>query len=180
MKHLKSRGSKAKKEVKMKKLELKKAENDVDILKMVREINLDNLGVSSNLNSSNGHETFASRKKTKFDMRHPKRKKRKGSDAKSVPPPKRHRSSPIQTQSASKENTSSENSEDVHSHSEDQTSELLVSCVRKNTNISLKSKGEGSSRSYSDEEADGAGEADEYEVKVRFLLVSYYIFVVID
>lgn len=168
MKHLKSRGSKAKKEVKMKKPESKKAENNVDILKMVREINLDNLGVSNNLNSSNGHETFASRKKTKFDMRHPKRQKRKGSDAKSVPPPKRHRSSSIQTESASKESTSkasSENSEDVYSHLEDQTSDLLVSCVQKNTNISLKSKGEGSSKTYSDEEADGAGEADEYEVK---------------
>lgn len=94
MKSLKSQGTKAKKVKNNKSLpsEAKNAENDVDILKMVREINFENLGMSGKFESSNGHEHFPS-KKTKKDRENEKGKKRKASDATSVPVPKRPRSS---------------------------------------------------------------------------------------
>ncbi|XP_062162943.1 sister chromatid cohesion protein PDS5 homolog A [Alnus glutinosa] len=94
MKSLKSQGTKAKKVKKKKSLpaEAKNAENDVDILKMVREINFENMGMSSKFESSNGHEHFPS-KKTKKDREDEKGKKRKASDATSFPVPKRPRSS---------------------------------------------------------------------------------------
>lgn len=95
LKHLKSKGGKAKqvKKNKSSPAEAKKAENDVDILKMVREINIDNLGMSTKFESSNGHEHFPS-KKAKVDPKHEKGKKRIASDAASVQVPKRRRSSP--------------------------------------------------------------------------------------
>ncbi|XP_035545747.1 sister chromatid cohesion protein PDS5 homolog A isoform X2 [Juglans regia] len=98
LKRLKSQGTKAKKVKKNKSLpaEAKTAENDVDILEMVREINLGNLGVSNKFESSNGHEYFPS-KKTKMDLKQEKGKKRKASDATSVMVLKRPRSSSAHT-----------------------------------------------------------------------------------
>ena len=60
IKRLKSKGAKDGRSKKNKSLsaEAKDAENDVDILKMVREINLDSLGMSSKFESSNGHKHF--------------------------------------------------------------------------------------------------------------------------
>lgn len=94
LQRLKSQGTKAKKLKRNKSLpaEAKNAENDVDFLEMVREVNLGNLGVSNKLESSNGHEYFQS-KKTKKDLKREKGKKRKASDATSVTVPKRPRSS---------------------------------------------------------------------------------------
>ncbi|XWS12972.1 hypothetical protein CRYUN_Cryun37aG0135600 [Craigia yunnanensis] len=94
IKRLKSKGAKDGRAKKNKSLsaEAKDAENDVDILKMVREINLDGLGMSSKFESSNGHKHFPS-KKAKLQQEHHKGKKRKVSGAASVPVPKRRRSS---------------------------------------------------------------------------------------
>lgn len=94
IKRIKSEGTKAKKVKRNKSspAEVKNAENDVDILKMVREINLDNLGMSNKFESSNGHE-YSPGKKTKTDLKDEKGKKRKASDATSVKVPKRPRSS---------------------------------------------------------------------------------------
>ena len=107
LKHLKSKGAKAKqvKKNKSSPAEAKKAENDVDILKMVREINIDNLGMSTKFESSNGHEHFPS-KKAKVDPKHEKGKKRIASDATSVQVPKRRRSSPAHSAFRSPTSTS--------------------------------------------------------------------------
>ncbi|OMO64698.1 Armadillo-like helical [Corchorus olitorius] len=94
IKQLKSKGAK---DVRAKKNKspsaaAKDVENDVDILKMVREINLDNLGMPSKFESSNGHK-HSPAKKTKVEQEHQKAKKRKMSAAASSPVPKRRRSS---------------------------------------------------------------------------------------
>ncbi|KAM7268889.1 hypothetical protein ACFE04_011055 [Oxalis oulophora] len=94
MKQLKSKGSKATKEKKIKHLPIESgnAENDVDILKMVREINLDNMGISRKFESSNGHDQSPN-KKTEVEAKSPKDTKRKVTDVSPVPIPKRRRSS---------------------------------------------------------------------------------------
>ncbi|KAI9123829.1 hypothetical protein K1719_005129 [Acacia pycnantha] len=94
VKHIKSQGTKRKKVKKNKPVpdEKKKAENDVDILKMVRQINLDNLGMSTKFESSNGHEDPLSKKMQK-DSAHAVSKKRKSGEETPVQVPKRRRSS---------------------------------------------------------------------------------------
>ncbi|XP_039070317.1 sister chromatid cohesion protein PDS5 homolog B-like isoform X1 [Hibiscus syriacus] len=100
IKQLKSKESKAgKAKKKSPSVEAKDAENDVDILKMVREINLDSLQMSSKFESTNGHK-HSYTKKEKVEQEHQKGNKRKGNVAASVPVPKRKRSS--STHSASK------------------------------------------------------------------------------
>ncbi|PPD78128.1 hypothetical protein GOBAR_DD24929 [Gossypium barbadense] len=95
IKQLKSKEPKGGKAKKNKSLpvEAKDAENDVDILKMVREINLDSLERSSKFESTNGHKHFPI-KKEKAEQEHQKGNKRKLSVAASVPVPKRKRSLP--------------------------------------------------------------------------------------
>uniref|UniRef100_A0A5B7AN91 Sister chromatid cohesion protein PDS5 B n=2 Tax=Davidia involucrata TaxID=16924 RepID=A0A5B7AN91_DAVIN len=91
IKRLKAKGTKARKVVKDESLPAgTKDENDVDILKMVREINLDNLGISSKFESSNGHEHVP--RKTKIDQKHEKRKRQVACESTNVPVPKRRRS----------------------------------------------------------------------------------------
>lgn len=92
IKHLKSQ-KKVKKGKKSKSTsdEVKNSENSVDILKMVREINLDSLGMASKYESSNGHEKLSS-KKTKVDLRDHKESSINASEASPVPIPKRRRS----------------------------------------------------------------------------------------
>lgn len=85
-----AKGGKAKKK-KSSSAEVKDTENDVDILKMVREINLDNMGVLNKFESSNGHKHFPS-KQTKVDLEDEESKKRKATDVTSIPVPKRRRS----------------------------------------------------------------------------------------
>ncbi|KAE8655726.1 putative ADP-ribosylation factor GTPase-activating protein AGD13-like isoform 1 [Hibiscus syriacus] len=94
IKQLKSKEAKARKAKKNKSpsVEAKDAENDVYILKMVREINLDSLQMSSKFESTNGHKHFST-KKEKVEQEHQKGNKRKDNVAASVPVPKRKRSS---------------------------------------------------------------------------------------
>ncbi|KAK7331159.1 hypothetical protein VNO77_25376 [Canavalia gladiata] len=96
IKGIKSQGTKGKKVKKKKKksvpAETKKAENDIDILNMVRQINLDNLGISTNFESSNGHEKSLSKKLQK-DPDCATIKKRKVGEVTPVTVPKRKRSS---------------------------------------------------------------------------------------
>ncbi|TKY53908.1 Sister chromatid cohesion protein PDS5-like B [Spatholobus suberectus] len=94
LKHIKSQGTGGKK-VKRNKLvpaETKKATNDFDVLNMVRQINLDNLGTSTNFERSNGHEHSLSKKALK-DPESATGKKRKAGETTPVPVPKRRRSS---------------------------------------------------------------------------------------
>ncbi|KAJ7946454.1 sister chromatid cohesion protein PDS5-like A-A-like [Quillaja saponaria] len=95
IKRIKSQGTKRKKVKRNKSVlaESKKAENDVDILKMVREINLNNLGMSLKFEANNGHEHFP-RKDTKMDPVDASIRKRKAGEETHVPVPKRRRSSP--------------------------------------------------------------------------------------
>ncbi|KAI4298831.1 hypothetical protein L6164_032348 [Bauhinia variegata] len=92
IKHIKSQGTKGKKVKKNKYVpaETKKGEND-DVLNMVRQINLDNLGASTKFEPSNGHEHSLSKKAQKDPES--VTKKRKAGEATPVPVPKRRRSS---------------------------------------------------------------------------------------
>ncbi|TXG69783.1 hypothetical protein EZV62_004718 [Acer yangbiense] len=193
---LKSQGTKAGKAKKKKSLpaEVKNAENDVDILKMVRDINLDNLGSSNKFESSNGHKHSPS-KNTKLDSEHQESKKRKSSDETPISVPKRRRSSSAYSgfrspKSASKAasrvskddapqarvstSESAEMDEDIHD-SEGKTSvqkrkakntksDLLVSSFGKNRTFSSKRKGKGSDSDQHDEENE-VGEADDDDLE---------------
>ncbi|CAJ2658166.1 unnamed protein product [Trifolium pratense] len=96
VKKIRSRGTKGKKVKKNKTTtaEKKKAEDDFDILNMVREINLDNLGITTNFESSNGHESSLS-KKVQKDPEFETIIKRKVGEETLAPVPKRRRSSVI-------------------------------------------------------------------------------------
>ena len=94
IKNIRSQGTKGKKSKKDKftSAEGGGADNDVDILKMVREINFDNSVKSTKFESSNGHEHSPS-KKSRLELKNQKGEKRKVGDETSVPVPKRRRSS---------------------------------------------------------------------------------------
>lgn len=195
IKRLKSKGTKGRRVMKKKKslpVKAKTAENDVDIMKMVKEINLDNVGVSSKFESSNGHGHAPSTKR-KFEKKHQKRKRTNVRESNSVPVPKRRRSSsahnahkvplpwssskgsirtlknnlqPIGTDSEAA--SDSENKMSVQKDMVDQAeSDLLVSCLRKSTSPSSKRKGRGSDQGYSGK-AQEDREADHHNLKVSF------------
>lgn len=182
IKRLKSRGTKSRK-VKNKKsspAKKKHAENDVDILKMVREINFDAMGMSSKFESSNGHE-YSSHRKSKMGQKHEKKKRRRSTEVTPVTVPKRRRSSSAKSslpRSASKGSVralrdnlhqagvssfqSTDMDSEVHTDSEDKVSalknigepaesDLLVSCFRRNSNFLSKRKGKGSDKGDNDE-----------------------------
>ncbi|XP_027333272.1 sister chromatid cohesion protein PDS5 homolog A-like isoform X2 [Abrus precatorius] len=94
LKNIKFQGTGGKKVKKSKSVpaETKKADNDFEILNMVRQINLDNLGMSTNVEPSNGHEHSLSKKVLK-DPEHATGKKRKARETTPYPVPKRRRSS---------------------------------------------------------------------------------------
>ncbi|KAK9935847.1 hypothetical protein M0R45_012722 [Rubus argutus] len=169
IKHLKSQKIKAKKVKKNKvsSANAEKAENDVDILNMVREINLDNLGESSKFESSNGHEKFPS-KKSRIDTKHQKGNKRKASEGVSVPVPKRRRSSSTHSafrspRSTSKSPLSASLDDSLNRKLGESTeSALLVSCIRKNATSSSQRKGRASDPGLHDEENE-VGEASDRE-----------------
>lgn len=94
LKNIKSQGAKGKKMKKNKSVpaQTKKPEDDIDILNVVRQINLDSLGISTNFESSNGHEHSLS-KKVQKDPEFATIKKRKAGEETPVPVPKRRRSS---------------------------------------------------------------------------------------
>ncbi|KAL5769361.1 hypothetical protein ACOSQ2_016144 [Xanthoceras sorbifolium] len=199
MQRLKSQGTKAGKAKKKKSLptEVKTAENDVDILKMVREINVDNRGISNKFESSNGHKHSLS---TKLDSEHQESRKRKSGDETSISVPKRQRSSSaysgfrsLKSNSKAASRVSKDDSHqarissfqsaemdaDIHD-SEGKTSmqkrkvkntksDLLVSSFGKNTSFSWKHKGKGSDSDH-DEESE-VGEADDDDLEnSNFLL----------
>ncbi|KAG6583667.1 Sister chromatid cohesion protein PDS5-like B, partial [Cucurbita argyrosperma subsp. sororia] len=173
IKVMKSSGSRGKKSknVKKKLVEKKNAENDVDILTMVREINL---STTSKLESTNGREDFHV-KRTNVDAMPARSKKRKLSDATSIPVSKHKKSSSGHSRSRSKStskahspgsgNTSPSEVDMGKNHDSDddvskakmiggsRASDLLVSCLKKPT-VSSKSKAKGSGKGHYDEEND--------------------------
>jgi sister-chromatid-cohesion protein PDS5 len=210
LKSLKSKGGKAKKVKKVKKdkslrAEVKNAENDVDILKMVREINYDNLGMSTKFESSNGHEHVLS-KKIKMDPKLGKGKKRIAGDATSVPVPKRRRSSSAHSAFRSPTSTSKaplrasgddlnkarvssfqsiEMDPDTSPDTKDKMSmrkkkvaraesDLLVSCIRKNTSFSSKHKDKLSNQGHNDE-VNEEEEANEHDTEVSSATCQYVL-----
>ncbi|XP_043693210.1 sister chromatid cohesion protein PDS5 homolog B-like [Telopea speciosissima] len=115
MKLLKSQQTKAKKVVKNKDLPAKtqNPEIDIDILGMVREINVENLEKSKNLESENGHGCFlgeGTEDDQSMDEKIPvsrKRKRRKPNGTTSIAVPKRRRSSSQGVQKSSQSRSSS-------------------------------------------------------------------------
>ena len=94
VKRIKSQGSKRKKVKKNKCLpdEKQTAENDIDVLKMVRQINYDNIRMPAKFELSNGNEDPLSKKMQK-DSAHARTKKRKSDEDTPVQMPKRRHSS---------------------------------------------------------------------------------------
>lgn len=90
VKHMRSRGKKGRKATKSKTSEIRKPENDIDVLNVVRQINLDTMDMSAKLDSVNGHE-HPHTKGTKSQLRYQNGEKSEGSDATAIP--KRKRSS---------------------------------------------------------------------------------------
>lgn len=168
IKRIKSQNSKAKKVKKNKvsSADAENAENSVDILKMVRDINLDNLEKPTKFESSNGHEN--SPKKNLMDLKYQKGNKRKASDETSVSVPKRRRSSSTHSASRSARSTLksplSASRDDPHNRKlvENTESDLLVSCIRKNATSSSQRKGRASDHGHNDE-ANEVGEASDHE-----------------
>lgn len=148
-----------------------RTENDVDILKVVREIDSNNVVDDNKLDASNGHESAV---KTKASN---KRQKRKTGTYISVPKgAKRQRSSSSSAHKLSSElKDSTEKEEDLQSMSEIKSSEenvfepeesdLLTSSIRKKTSLPPKQK-----RKATDKNHDDTPEIrmDSREVKVRF------------
>ncbi|KAL7212412.1 hypothetical protein ACSBR2_015154 [Camellia fascicularis] len=194
IKRLRAKGTKAKKMVKNESLPAgTEHEENVDILEMVREINLDNLGASSKFESSNGHECTP--KNLKIDQKHQKRKKLVAGETTNSPVPKRRRSSSAQGASKGFKRTSTDDlpqeegsssespeiDEELHVGSEDKMSlqenvvepaesDLLVSCFKKNSNSSSKHKSKNSNKDHN-AEAHNIGEIDDYDVKKSNQLV---------
>ncbi|XP_044461448.1 sister chromatid cohesion protein PDS5 homolog A isoform X2 [Mangifera indica] len=188
---LKSQGSKAGKAKKKKSslAEVNSAENDIDILKMVREINLDNLQSSNKFESSNGHKHSPS-EKTKLDLDNQESEKRKATDAASISVPKRRRSSSVYSgikspKSASKGSLRvsgddsleasfpfikmdtdfpySEARKSVEKKKVKNTkSDWLASGFQRKRSFSSKRKGKGSDTNH-DDEANEVGESDDDE-----------------
>ncbi|GFZ03348.1 binding protein [Actinidia rufa] len=191
IKRLKAKGIKARKEVKTEPLQAgTKNEDGVDILQMVREINL---GTSGKLEVSNGHEYL----EKKIDQKYRKRKEKVASETTNVPVPKRRRSSPQvaykfslsrKTSKGSKSTSiddlpreegssfeSPEKNDELHVGSEDKMSlqenmvepaesDLLVTCFWKNSNSLPKHKSRSSDKDQRDK-AHKVGEIDDYDVK---------------
>ncbi|XP_039016298.1 sister chromatid cohesion protein PDS5 homolog A-like [Hibiscus syriacus] len=171
IKQLKSKESKARKAKKNKSssVEAKDAEND-DILKMVREINLDSLQMSSKFESTNGHRHFST-KKEKVEQEHQKGNKRKVNVAASFPVPKRKRSSSTHSafkisRSASKV-PSKDSGDDWHEAkgssfkrwNENNESDYLVPSIRKKRSFSSKGKGKGKGSKWGHSDEDDEDEA---------------------
>ncbi|KAL5574829.1 hypothetical protein UlMin_016528 [Ulmus minor] len=154
IKHLKSQGTKGKKVKKEKSssAEAGNAGNDVDILGMVRDINVDNLGKSNKFQSTNGHEHSPS-KKSRTDLKRQKGEKRKAIDATPVPVPKRKRSLSGQSASKGRSSSSKASTNNVNERKSvmNSRSDLLASCFQKNISSSSKLKGKGLDQSRKDE-----------------------------
>lgn len=91
IKYQRTKGKKVKKD-KSVPAETKTDENDVDVLNVVRQINLDNLGITTNFDSNSGHENSSS-KKANMIPEFETIKKRKVGEGIPVSVPRRRRSS---------------------------------------------------------------------------------------
>ncbi|KAG8649135.1 hypothetical protein MANES_08G068700v8 [Manihot esculenta] len=175
IKQLKLRGTRGGKVKKNKSLsaKTKNAESDVDVLKVVREINLDNMGLSSKFESSNGHKHSPSEKR-KAETEHQKAKKTKFTDVASVTVPKRPRSSsshiarlsssslitPL-TATADDSSPDSKEKKSIPKLSDESIdSDLLVSCMRKNISFTSKHKGKSSDLGYNSKENEFEEDSD--------------------
>lgn len=201
---LKSQGAKGGKARKKKSspAEVKGTENDVDILQMVREINLDNLGVLNKFESSNGHKHFPS-KQIKVDLENEEIKKRKATDVTSFPVPKRRRSlsthggfrtpksnlkAPLRASGGGSRHAGVSSFQSIDMDDDISESEVKISTKKKkftsNESDSFASRFQGS-RSFSskrkgksadlghDNEADEVGEADEGDLKVSIYSIQF-------
>ncbi|KAK3010031.1 hypothetical protein RJ639_010994, partial [Escallonia herrerae] len=178
LKRLKAKGAKARQAAKNESVPVRdKNENDVDILTMVRDINSDNLDAPNKFELNNGHEYVA--EKNKNDQKGP-RGKRKAGETTNVPIPKRRRSSlkgsmlpsvSTLSQEGVPSNESTEMDEELNSSSKDKTSlrekmiepaesDLLVSCIWKNSRSSSKHIGNSSDRN-----SHKVGETDDHDAK---------------
>ena len=197
IKHLKYKGSKSRKAKNKKSSSAKKkhAEKDVDILKMVREINFNAMEVSGKFESSNGHE-YSLPRKANMDKKNEKKRSR-SSEVTPVTVPKRRRSSSAKSSlsrstskgsaRASRDNLhqlglssfqSSDMDSEVHTDSEDKMyamknmdepaeSDLLASCLKKNSNFLSKRKGKGSDKGDNGE-SHIVGEDEDQDLRVSF------------
>ncbi|XP_060185631.1 sister chromatid cohesion protein PDS5 homolog A isoform X2 [Lycium barbarum] len=132
-----------------------RTENDVDILKVLREIDSGSVGDDNKLDASNGHEsavkTEASntrqKRKTGTDFSVPKGAKRQRSSSTSV-----HKLSPKLKDSIEKEDDLQSMSEDKSSEEnvfEPEESDLLTSSIRKKTSLPSKQKRKATDKNYS-------------------------------
>ncbi|XAR65765.1 hypothetical protein NMG60_11010002 [Bertholletia excelsa] len=181
IKRLKAKGTKARKPVKKESSpDGTKNEDNVDILKMVREINLDNLGISNKFESSNGHESVP--KKMKTHQKNQKSKKRVASET-NTPERKRRKSSTQGSKITSVDKLlpeerssfeSSECDEEVQVGMEERTSQgpmvelaesdLLAACFQKNSNSSSKQKSRSFSKDHRNKE-DKDGDTNDFDVE---------------
>ncbi|KAG8385890.1 hypothetical protein BUALT_Bualt03G0092100 [Buddleja alternifolia] len=174
MKRLKAKGMKARKESKNESAaDVVTDKNDFDILKMVKEINSNNLGATSKFETSNGHG-FVHKKRRSGHKLH--KRKTLFTESKDVPVPKRRRTSStkahkslsaIPLKGSQRPNNVNKTSvsvefgkmdEELQSSSEDlpmpeKTAEptgknLLVSRISKKSNSSSKQKGKQSDRDH--------------------------------
>ncbi|KAK4369677.1 hypothetical protein RND71_009152 [Anisodus tanguticus] len=133
-----------------------RTDNDVDILKVVREIDSNNVGDDSKLDANNGHEsaviTKASNKrqkrKTGTDISVPKGAKRQRSSSSSV-----HKLSPRLKDSIEEEDDLQSMSEDKSSEEnvfQPEESDLLTSSIRKKTSLPPKQKRKATDKNSGD------------------------------
>lgn len=174
MKRLKAKAAKARKEVKNESAPAGVSdENNFDILKMVKEINSDNLGKDSKIGSSNDHERIHKKRRSTDNLQ---KRKSLFNESKDVPVPKRKRTSsgqahkPLQASPSkgssmpnkiNQENNGDDSDkadEDLQTTSEGKVmkektaesaeSDLLVSSVGKKSSASSKKKGKRSDRDH--------------------------------
>ncbi|KAL3519260.1 hypothetical protein ACH5RR_017409 [Cinchona calisaya] len=157
LKRLKAKGAKSKRELKNDSVQSgENNESDVDILKMIREINSDNLDNSSKFGSINDHEYVPKETKVDHDLQ---KRKTMLDEPNNVSVPKRRRSSSsrarkLSPRKISKEevpsfesietdegfNTGSEERTLHHKMDKPEESELLVSRIGRGSNPSISSK----------------------------------------
>ncbi|CAN4127000.1 unnamed protein product [Withania somnifera] len=171
MERLKAR-SKMRKEVKDKSSPAEvRTENDVDILKMVREIDSNNVVDDNKLDASNEHESAV---KTKASNKHQKRKT--GTDISEPKGAKRQRSSSSSVHKLALERKDSvEKGDDPQSMSEDKSSEenafepeesnLLTSSIRKKTSLPPKRKRKATDKNYGDTREIGMDSREDKKTK---------------
>ncbi|CAN4114615.1 unnamed protein product [Withania somnifera] len=148
-----------------------RTENDVDILKVVREIDSDNFVDDIKLDASNGHESAV---KTK--ARNKRQKRKTGTDISVPKDAKRQRSSSSWVHKLPSElKDSIEKEEDLQSMSEDKSSEenifepeesdLLTSSIRKRTSFPPKQKRKATDKNYGDAREIGMDSREDKKTK---------------